>query len=52
MANNNQQKQSNALKNLDFIAWQISREKNRLHREEANRVFNDRPRQRDKGHLN
>jgi len=52
MTHKTTQNNNNTLKNLDFIAWQISREKNRLHREEANRVFNDRDRQRSNTHLN
>jgi hypothetical protein len=45
-------KTSNALKNIDFVAWQISRAKSKMRCEEINRIFSGRTRLRSKNHLN
>lgn len=42
----------NTLKNIDFIAWQISRIKRSIHRDEVNRIFNGRTRLRSNNHVN
>ena len=44
---NSRAEQSNALKNIDFLAWKINRDKRKIRRDEVNSIFAGRPRTRD-----
>lgn len=49
---NHQSKDSNELKNLDFLSWQIKRAKQRHHDKQVNLILSQRPRLRSPDHLN
>lgn len=42
----------NALKSIDFLTWQVSRVKRKIHKDEVNRIFNGRTRLRSTLHVN
>lgn len=52
MTQNIEKNSSNSLKNMDFLAWQINRAKKNQHRDDVNRIVNNRARLRSRAHLN
>ncbi len=44
--------QSNTLKNIDFLSWQVGQAKTRHRDREITRIMSERPRQRSMDHLN
>lgn len=42
----------NTLKNMNFLAWRVDRAKAKIHKDEVNRLFSGRARQRGTERLN